>query len=221
MNMEGVAIMYKNYNGIVIFGGMGSGKDTLAAQFSELRENAKLYNIGVLCREMMKVAKINPTWRGMERYIGQTVADKLRQMDKNIMCDYIMALIYERWSSKYGWDEAGVSADGYNADLLEKLAVIRNDELSIIVGGRTLTDLTYWKTKGYLVIGVKISDEVRQQRLLSRDGAETAENSNAEHNTESDVPYIVNNLCDDIIINDGTIEDLKEAANKMLEKYNF
>ena len=56
------------YNGIVIFGEMGAGKDALASKFVELRDKAKIYNMGVLCREMMKVSKVNKRWRGLERY---------------------------------------------------------------------------------------------------------------------------------------------------------
>jgi dephospho-CoA kinase len=214
-------IMDKVYNGIVIFGGMGAGKDALASQFTAVRESSKIYNIGVLCREMMKVAKVNPAWRGLERYIGQTTADKLREMDANIMCDYILALIYERGQKKYGWDNSNLEGDEYNKALLKQLSLISSDELSIIVGGRTLQDLDYWKAKNFLAVGVKVSDEVRKARLVSRDGEKTASNSSSQHNTEVDVPHIVNDLCDEIIYNDGTLEQLREAARQLLDKYNL
>lgn len=219
--MLGGIEMEQLYNGIVIFGGMGSGKDTLAEQFKTSGNNSEIYNIGVLCREMMKVAKVNPTWAGRERYIGQTVADKLRELDINIMCDYILALIYEKHADKHGWNNKGLEDDKYKEALSKQLAVIRNEELSIIVGGRTLTDLHYWKTKGYLIVGIKVSEEVRERRLLSRDGAVVVKNSSTSHNTESDVPYIVNNLCHQVILNDGTLEDLKKSAKGLLVKYSF
>lgn len=213
--------MEKTFNGIVIFGGMGAGKDELAQQVCNLRKNAKIYKISVLCREMMKVAKVNPKWEGKERYIGQTLADKIRELDIDIMCDYILALIYERWQKKYGWDNRGLKDEEYKKALLEQLSIIRNEELSIIVGGRTITDLHYWKTKGYLILGVKVSEEVRKQRLIERDGVITVKNSSIEHNTESEIPYIVNNLCDEVILNDGTIEDLRNKAEEILVKYKF
>lgn len=213
--------MDKVYNGIVIFGEMGAGKDALAEQFLDLRQNAKIYNIGVLCREMMKVAKVNPQWRGLERYIGQTTADKLREMDKDIMCDYILALIYERWQREYGWDNNGLEGEAYHKALMEQFAVIREEELSIIAGGRTLVDLNYWKNKQYLIVGIKVSEEVRRKRLISRDGEKTVKNSSSTHNTEADVPYIINNLCDELILNDGTLEDLKNSAEALLNKYKF
>jgi dephospho-CoA kinase len=213
--------MSKIYNGIVIFGSMGAGKDVLAEHLSLLRPNSSIYNIGVLCREMMKVAKVNPAWRGLERYIGQTTADKLREMDMNIMCDYILALIYEKGQHKYGWDNSSLTGEAYNKALLEQLSVIRQDELSIVVGGRTMEDLNYWRSKEFLIVGIKVSDEVRKHRLTNRDGEKVAKNSNSSHNTESDVPYIVDNLCDRVINNDGTLEDLRKEAEKVLDCYKF
>lgn len=209
------------YNGIVIFGEMGAGKDALASQIVELREKAKIYNMGVLCREMMKVSKVNKRWRGMERYIGQTVADKLREMDINIMCDYILSLIYESGQKKYGWDNINLEGEAFDKALKEQLSQIREVELPIIVGGRTLSDLNYWRDKGYMILGIRISPEIRKKRLISRDGEETVKNSNTQHNTEVDVPYILDNLCHEVIFNDGTLEELKEAAEQILIKCNF
>lgn len=213
--------MDKVYNGIVIFGEMGAGKDALADQFCILRDNAKIYKISLLCREMMKVSKVNQRWRGQERYIGQTIADRFRELDINIMCDYILALIYENGQKKYGWDNSSLDEDAFNKAILEQLNIMRNDELSLIVGGRTLTDLEYWKSKNYLIVGVKVSDEVRKKRLITRDGIEVVKNSSSEHNTEVDVPYIINNLCHEVIVNDGTLEDLRISAENLLVKYSF
>jgi dephospho-CoA kinase len=213
--------MDKTYNGIVIFGSMGSGKDALAEYFCTLRENSGTYNIGVLCREMMKVSKVNPAWRGLERYIGQTTADKLREMDITIMCDYILALIYEKGQSKYGWDNSSLEGEAYNNALLEQLALMKKDELSIVIGGRTMADLNYWKAKQFLIVGIKVSDEVRKSRLTQRDGEKIANNSSLSHNTESDVPYIVNNLCEEIINNDGSLDDLRKEAERIVNKYRF
>jgi dephospho-CoA kinase len=213
--------MDKIFNGVVIFGEMGAGKDALAEQFKNIRENATIYNIGILCREMMKVTKVNPMWKGRERYIGQTTADKFREMDINIMCDYIMALIYERGEEIYGWNNNQLEGEAYNKELLKRISLIRESELSIIVGGRTLTDLKYWKEKNYLIIGIKVSDEVRKYRLINRDGKEIVQNSSSVHNTESDVPKIINEFCDEVIVNDGSLMDLKKSAEGLLKKYNF
>jgi dephospho-CoA kinase len=213
--------MGKIYNGIAIFGEMGSGKDALAEEFSALRDKAIIYKMSVLCREMMKVSKVNSNWAGLERFIGQTMADKFRELDINIMCDYILALIYERGQKKYSWDNSGLEGDAYNQAVLNQLSIIRNDELSIIVGGRTLTDLDYFKSKQYLIVGVKVSPEVRRNRLVFRDGETMVNNSSFHHNTEVDMPSIINGLCDEVIINDGTLEELRNEGEILLRKYNF
>lgn len=213
--------MEKSYNGIVIFGEMGAGKDIFAEFICSLREKATIYKMSVLCREMMKVCKVNLQWRGLERNIGQTIADRFRELDINIMCDYLLALIYEKGQNEYGWDNSGLEGEAYNKALLEQLSIITKQELPIIVGGRTYTDLLYWKSKNYLIVGIKASNGVRKKRLMTRDGETTAKNSNSKHNTEMEVPIILNNHCDETIINDGTLEDLKELAEKFLIKYNF
>ena len=213
--------MEKIYNGIVIFGEMGAGKDVLAQQFVSLRKNSKIYNMGILCREMMKISKINPAWRNKERYIGQTTADKLREMNINIMCDYILALIYESGQNRYGFNLCGITGDDFNKELLKQLALIRNYELPIIVGGRTITDFNYFNSKGYLMVGVSISKEVRTNRLIIRDGKTQVSTNSSLHNTEADASFIVNNLCQEIIVNDGSITDLKKRAENLLDKYEF
>jgi dephospho-CoA kinase len=203
--------MEKNYNGIVIFGEMGAGKDVLAEQFKSLGKNAKIYNMGILCREMMKVAKVNPKWKGLERYIGQTTADKLREMDINIMCDYILALIYESGQKYYDFETFDMN----------QLFLMKTQELPIIVGGRTTTDLDYWKEKNFLILGISVSEEIRRTRLVARDGEKVARNSSSTHNTEADAAHIVKNLCHETILNDGTLEDLKNKAEEVLSKYKL
>lgn len=139
--------MNNSYNGIVIFGEMGSGKDTLAEQISNLRTNAHIYNMGALCREIMNIAKVNPKWVDNERSLGQDIADKLREVDKNIFGDYILSKIFLRWQEKYGFNCGYISGDEYNGKVLNHLSKIRKNELSIISGGRTIDDFRYWKEK--------------------------------------------------------------------------
>lgn len=133
--------MNKNaYNGIVLFGEMGSGKDVVAEMLSELIPNCALYNIGFICRELMKVSKVNNNWTDKKRELGQLAADKLREIDINILNDYTYALTLE--------DKC----------------------FNIIIGGRTMDDFDYWKNKGFLTVGVTVDSDVRLQRLKKRDG---------------------------------------------------
>lgn len=213
--------MNQNYNGIVIFGEMGAGKDALAEIICSLREKAVIYKMSVLCREMMKVSKVNYDWIGRERYIGQTIADRFRELDINIMCDYVLALIYEKGQRKYGWDNSSLEGEAFDNKVLEQLSKITEDELPLIVGGRTLTDVQYWKNKGFLIVGLRVSEAVKRRRLLERDGEEAIKNSNYRHNTEADIPEILSKYCHEIIINDGTLKDLRNTAENLLVKYEF
>lgn len=127
------------YNGIAIFGGMGSGKDTFAEILLQGKQDSAIYNIGYICREFMKISKVNEFWNGKSRELSQTVASKLREIDENILNDYTYA----------------------NAMLSKKFP--------IIVGGRTFEDFDYWSKKNFLVVGITADFDVRVQRLLSRD----------------------------------------------------
>ncbi|MTK12427.1 MAG: hypothetical protein F8N39_10185 [Clostridiaceae bacterium] len=197
--------MGKIYNGIVIFGEMGSGKDELAEQISKLRNSVEKYNIGRLCRDIMRVTKVNSKWQGKERQLGQEIANKLREIDINIMNDYIYACMSKK----------------DNSIVTECTSTVKNSQLSIVVGGRTFCDLEYWKEKGYLIIGISTNDKTRVNRLVCRDG-ESAKNSVIfQHNTETEARKIVDKLCDETIINDGTLDDLRVEAERILNKYNF
>lgn len=129
----------KKYKGIAIFGGMGSGKDTFADILAKTKEDSAIYNIGYICREFMKISRINENWQGRGRELSQTVASKLREIDENILNEYTYA----------------------NA--------ILGGKFPIIVGGRTFEDFEYWNKKNFLVVGVTAGFDVRVQRLLSRD----------------------------------------------------
>lgn len=146
----------KKYNGIAIFGGMGSGKDTLAEILLQSKENSAIYNIGYICREFMKISKVNKRWENKSRELSQTVASKLREIDANILNDYTYA----------------------NA--------IFNSEFPIIVGGRTFKDFEYWKEKGFLLVGITADYNTRVERLLSRDSEFNKEDLNHETEKDTD-----------------------------------
>lgn len=129
----------KKYNGIAIFGGMGSGKDTFAEVLAKTKEDSAIYNIGYICREFMKISRINENWQGRGRELSQAVASKLREIDENILNEYTYA----------------------NA--------ILGGKFPIIVGGRTFEDFDYWTKKEFLIVGVTADLDIRIQRLLDRD----------------------------------------------------
>ncbi|HSL87017.1 MAG TPA: hypothetical protein VK861_08795, partial [Bacteroidales bacterium] len=80
-----------NYNGIIIFGEMGSGKDALADFIIDLEPKTKKYGLGDVIRGMKPIVSISPEWLGNERGFFQLVADKLREIDMNILNKYALS----------------------------------------------------------------------------------------------------------------------------------
>lgn len=147
----------RKYNGIVVFGEMGSGKDTFAELLCKLDSRCSIYNIGFLCREFMKISKVNPKWNDKRRELGQLIADKAREVDINIFNDYTYSNILEK------------------------------NNFPIVVGGRIVSDYNYWKEKGFLAVGITVDYEERVRRLCQRDKDFNIEsmNHNTERNVKN------------------------------------
>ncbi|NLM34736.1 MAG: hypothetical protein GX206_04790 [Clostridiales bacterium] len=208
--------MALSYNGIIIFGEMGSGKDELADKLMLLSPKVVKYNLSALIRIIKPYASVSPEWMGNERTLYQIYADKLREIDINILNKYTIGLIYEKIKKAFNVNMSEVDKDSFESSLNENLKLIRNLEIPVIVGGRTIADYKFWTEKGFMAVGLEVDKDIRFQRLVLRDGLETAKNSNSNHNTEKDVAYIVHNLCHLIIDNNGTKEELQEKARQLL-----
>lgn len=199
------------YNGLIIFGEMGSGKDTLADYIIEIEGNTKKYGLGDVIRSLKPVVLVSPDWTGNERGFFQLVADKLREIDINILNKYALSTMITdnvelkeiRQNSK--WE-----------DIYENLERVNEKILPMIVGGRTKDDYDFWKKAGFLIVGITASKENRFGRLVIRDGEEVAKNSNPNHNTEKEVATLVEKA-DIVVNNDGDLEDLKREAQVVLD----
>lgn len=205
-----------NFNGIVIFGEMGSGKDALADELMSLSSQCIKYNLSDLVRAIKPVFAVEPAWRGLERTKYQEYVDKLREFDADILNKYCLGVIYTKLQKTLGLHNTESSEEDFKKQLLKDLSLVRNYEIPIIVGGRTIRDYDFWKDKNYLVTGIVCDRDIRFERLVKRDGYEVAKNSSSAHNTEVMVPHIVNNLCDVVIDNNGTFEDLRRQAVDLL-----
>ncbi|NLZ34742.1 hypothetical protein N3C_2404 [Clostridium sp. N3C] len=211
--------MEKRYNGIIIFGEMGSGKDELADKLMLLSPKVVKYNLSALIRIIQPYVSVSPEWIGNERTLYQIYADKLREIDINILNKYTIGLIYEKIKKVFKLNIAEVDKDSFEIVLEENIKRVREIEIPVIVGGRTIADYDFWTKKGFLAVGLKVDKDIRFERLILRDGLETAKNSNSNHNTERDVLYIVENLCHYLIDNNGTKEELKEKAKELLQNF--
>lgn len=203
------------YNGIIIFGEMGSGKDTLADQIIEQDQRIKKYGLGDIIRLIKKVTLVDPVWFGDERTFMQLAADKLREIDLDILNHFALAKMLEENLS-----EISLSKDHYREDLDGLFHKIRQESNTIpmIVGGRTWKDYEYWTSRGFLDVGILVDAHKRIDRLTVRDGDEIAQKSNSAHNTEKDVRDIIDQ-CAVKVDNNGSLEDLKQEAARVVSLF--
>lgn len=204
------------YNGIIIFGEMGSGKDTLADIMIDIDDRIKKYGLGDFIRTIKPVSLVDPTWYGNERTLYQTFADKLRQIDINILNHFALSKML---SESLG-NEFILRENNYREDLDILFKKIRDEKniLPMIVGGRTFADYDYWRERGFLVVGIDITFENRCKRLSERDGEKVAKNSNSNHNTEKDVKKIIE-IADVLVDNNESLDHLKEESKKVLDLF--
>ena len=201
------------YNGIIIFGEMGSGKDALADFIIDFEPKTKKYGLGDIIRNMKPIVAISPEWSGNERGFFQLVADKLREIDMNILNKYALSRMITENAQLHP-----VAQESKWNDIYENLERVNENILPMIVGGRTKDDFDFWKKAGFLIVGITATKENRYQRLVLRDGEEVAKNSNPNHNTEKEVAVLVDKA-DFIANNDGTLEDLKIKAKEILHYF--
>ena len=199
------------YNGIIIFGEMGSGKDTLADLIIEAEHRFKKYGLGDIIRLIKKVTLVDPVWFGDERSFMQLAADKLREIDLDILNHFALAKMLEDNLAEFS-----LSRENYRADLDEIFRRIRDEAnvIPMIVGGRTWKDYDYWTSRGFLSVGLEVDAKVRMDRLILRDGEEIAGNSDSSHNTEKDVRDIIQK-CEIKADNNGTLKDLEREVEKV------
>lgn len=204
------------YNGIIIFGEMGSGKDTLADLIIEEDLRFKKYGLGDIIRLIKKVTLVDPAWFGNERTFMQLAADKLREIDMDILNHFALAKMLEE-----NLEEVKLTRENYQADLNAQFQKIltNRDVIPMIVGGRTWKDYDYWTGRGFLAIGLVVDAKKSMERLIARDGEEIASKSDPSHNTEKDVRDIIKK-CELKVDNNGTLDDLKLEVERVL-KYFF
>jgi dephospho-CoA kinase len=202
------------YNGIIIFGEMGSGKDALADFIIEKESKVKKYGLGDVIRAMKPIISVSPDWRENERGFFQLIADKLREIDMNILNKYALGKMIQENTT----DAKTVLQETKWEDIMENLAKVNEKTLPMIVGGRTKDDYDFWKKAGFLIVGITATKENRYNRLVARDGEEVAKNSNPNHNTEKEVAALVEKATI-VVNNDGTLEDLNNRADDVLAAY--
>lgn len=219
--------MKRNY---VVFGEMGSGKDTVSDLLSQIH-NIKSYNIGNTVRNIQYILKEHNNitndklWyellnllKRYEEYMSNVnilssnisfkATDALNKIKKDILN------LNENISERKMLQIIADTLRTYDVNLLNYITIgqafTENYDEFIVVGGRTYDDFEFYKKLGYITIGIHCPIEVRAQRLIERDGVSQIKEK--EHNTEIHVSEIVDK-CDIIINNNGSLDDLKNVLN--------
>lgn len=172
-----------DYKGIIIFGTMGSGKDTLAEMLHERIFMGRIYKLGEDIRGFVDKIMDGENKRSHYQDYGQMVRETLIPDAWNRLCSY-----------KINMDS-------------------NNDKMNfpIIADGRQVNEHEYWIKNGFLTIGLNTRQNTRIDRLVKRDGSCDIERMT--HGTELQAQYIVTQMVDMEICNDLDINTLKKYAD--------
>jgi dephospho-CoA kinase len=171
--------------GFLIFGQMGSGKDTVA---DILREYGY-------------------TTVKLGKYIRQHV-DKLNYIEQDKRPLY----------QQYGQTMRFLFGENvWNEALYNDIKILYHDkriEHFAIADGRQKNEFRYWRGKGFYTIGIEASPEIREERLIKRDGV--SQKQYFGHQTEVEAAENIKR-CDFKLDNNHSIECLREQVEMILK----
>lgn len=178
--------------GIIIFGTMGSGKDTLAAMLTEKLCTASIYKLGENIRGLVDAtAPPYANRRKLYQEYGQQMRAEQGEDVWNKMCKTKI--------------EADTRFCKFN--------------LPIIADGRQINEYHYWKDWGFYTVGIESPLEMRRERLKVRDGE--CDVNRMIHDTELQAQFVTTQLADYSVDNDCSLEYLEyiaeEIANIVME----
>lgn len=184
--------------GLIIFGEKGSGKDTVANLINDYSTcNVSFFNIGDLCRDMSCMFLATDKWNNNKRKFYVDTAKKLKELDIDFLSYYVVGKILEKFDCK-------------------SLDSIGESELIIVTGGRTYEDYDFWKERKFSVVGIYCDEEIRQQRLMNRDGYKQNIVDTLEKNTKEIIKK-----ADYIIDNSSTVEHLKSSIDIFVKEWHL
>jgi hypothetical protein len=186
----------KTYDGIIIFGCMGAGKDALGDR---------------LLKHLSKITEARIVKLG--KPIKQMV-DLIAEYDDEV--DQSRREFYQN----YGQDTRSTMG----IDVFNNIAWadISNNPIPvpIITDGRQVNEFSYWLRKDFLTIGVLANEVDRRTRLGDRDGY-LPDNRAFTHETELQACYVASQLCQARVNNPGhnTLDYLDVVAEGIVNKY--
>lgn len=173
--------------GIIIFGIMGSGKDTLAAMILDKINNSKIYKLGEEIRSMVDAN--NPG--GDNRKLYQEYGQKRREVEG-----------IDVWNNSC-------------KRKIEMDSRVEKFKFPVIADGRQLNEAAYWKELGFYVVGITAPSQTRYDRLIERDGS--CDITRMTHDTELQAQYVSTQIADYMVENDCSLEYLDYIAEEIAE----
>lgn len=174
---------------IIIFGTMGSGKDSVA-RLIQLTAYEKDYVIGKLGgairSDVDRVATEGADKRQLYQDYGETMRDLFGKDHWNNIIDSKFSEILEAYPSSS----------------------------FIIADARQPHEMDYWTARGFVTVGVTAGETKRLERLKDRDGVD--QTHRLGHITEQTAEQCVS-YCNYIVENNGSLEDLMDAVATLME----
>jgi dephospho-CoA kinase len=171
--------------GVIIFGQMGSGKDTVADMLREYGYTTA--KIGKYIRE--NVDKYNYAFEN-KRPLYQQYGQMCRQLfGENV------------------WNET-LKND------IKILSVQHGISNFAIADGRQLNEFEYWKSRGFLTVGILADANIRDKRLIERDGI--SQKQYFDHQTEIEAMECIQR-CSYIVNNNESFEFLKAQIDMIVK----
>ena len=189
---------------IGLTGGIGSGKSAVSQIFSDL--DVPVIDTDELSRELVK--KGSPLLREIEDYFGKNIILNSGELDRKQLRQIVF-----RDKKKKQWLEKLLHPE-IKRLLLERLKMF-SDTYAIVVVPLLLENDNYNFIDRVLV--VDCSESLQLNRAIARDQSSSEE---IKKIIDSQMPRAKRlALADDIIVNEGPLESLKEKVLALHEKY--
>ena len=159
-----------------------------------------------------------------DRGVGAAFAESTAILGDNAPNDLMYILRFYSQTPRTSKEKALLQGIGmYFVECMDDVW-IKQGQSKIVKGSNVITDIrrlsefNHFKTLGFRSIYVESSEDLRIARLKQRDGGYNE--SSAKHKAESEIA-LLKPLCDSVIVNDGTLEELKVAVDGAVAWLNF
>lgn len=189
---------------LMLIGHSGSGKDCIHSLLPKYHRIALADPI----RNIVKTLR--------DRGVGAAFAESIAILGDSAPNDLMYILRFYSQIPRTSKEKAVLQGIGMYFVECQDDVWIKQGQAKIIKGSNVITDIrrlsefNHFKSLGFRSIYVECPEELRVQRLHQRDGGYNE--SSAKHKSESEIESL-KPLCNSIVTNNGTLEELKVAVD--------